>query len=218
MNYFNGTDYDVLYPEVQIGNVEGLQSSLDSFNESIGNINTQLSSIDTSLNNKPDNNATFTKELIGNFVLKMLINNDSKLNQVSLNIGSALNDNLKFLLFELKNIKLEFSGGDAYAHPDMTAYFWISTGVDSDPRDSYNKLIFYKYDTMKEETVNLDNAFIVYTPFSYQKGLADDGGYNDIGTYSPWESTGGRYIKYSMGINDRGQSYLTGTLSVYQVL
>ena len=30
MQYYNGTDYDVLYPEVQIGNVEGLQSSLDS--------------------------------------------------------------------------------------------------------------------------------------------------------------------------------------------
>lgn len=30
MQYYNGTDYDTLYPAVQIGNVDGLQSSLDS--------------------------------------------------------------------------------------------------------------------------------------------------------------------------------------------
>ena len=80
MQYFNGTDYDTLYPNTLINNVEGLSnytSQISNLVQDVSSLTSTVQSVQEAVDNKMDSNKGLNKILIGSASLDFSVNANS---------------------------------------------------------------------------------------------------------------------------------------------
>lgn len=206
MQYFNGTDYDTLYPQINIENVNELSDTIESINNTISENFDSLS------------NSKLSIEKIGTYSIQMTINENNKYNTITLNTSSYTQNGFKFLFLAFENIQIKFNNSAGFLLSSMENYLLLNG---TSLREAF--CLFYIMGRRKE-TINVPNFSILIYPIStswetsanyfLQYSLTTRGtGLNDISVY---EFRNNSNITFSYANNSgHGQSYISGNLSLY---
>ena len=105
MQYFNGTDYDTLYPSVTIDNVNELRDNLNT-------TNINIKKIQETLKNVALKNETQGKTLLGEYPFNITVTNGNEQNLIlSFDLSEAIGISFKF-----KNVTFKAAHLGSYLH------------------------------------------------------------------------------------------------------
>ena len=102
MNYFNGTDYDSLYPQTNMSLVSGLSKEISNINSQFSTVNNSIARISTDLENKLSVDSGLQKVFLKNVVVNFSLTRTD--NEKTTNVGSLDFSDAKLILLETNNL------------------------------------------------------------------------------------------------------------------